>query len=78
MQAVSNSTKNMCYSAFLGFYNSSLRDLKWSKEELVQQGNAYALQVLKTHGVPPIPKKTVGMMGLKYVLGSWRYSFSVS
>nr|GAT54174.1 predicted protein [Mycena chlorophos] len=68
---VSEEVKAQTYRAFLGFYNAYCKGLKWSKEELVQTGNAYAVEALGwTRDAPPdIEKKTVGKMGLKGVRG---------
>lgn len=55
----------MAYQAWMGFYNSYLGKLHWTKAELVEQANYYALECLKLHGVPALEPKTVGKMGLK-------------
>jgi ATP-dependent RNA helicase MSS116 len=60
------------YSAWLGFYKSHAGKLHWDSATLVQYANRYAgcLLALDASGnPPPIPKKTVGMMGLKGVPG---------
>jgi len=36
----------VAYQAWLGFYNSSLRDLRWTQDILVQNANEYALIAL--------------------------------
>ena len=41
----------------------------WSKAQLVQAANDYALNVLGCPQIPGILKKTVGMMGLKGIPG---------
>lgn len=56
------------YQAFLGYYNSNLRRIGWSKEQLVATGTQYALS-MGLREQPTLKKKTVGMMGLKGVAG---------
>ena len=58
----------MAYQAWLGFYNS-VRELKWSKPELVANANRYALECLLLPEIPALEPKTVGKMGLKGVPG---------
>jgi ATP-dependent RNA helicase MSS116 len=56
------------YQAYLGFYNSNLRKLGWTKEHLVQEAALFAKSIgLKE--TPFLLKKTVGKMGLKGVPG---------
>jgi len=57
----------MCYSAWLGFYNSQ-RGVRWSKPELVQHANKWA-KVIGLAKQPVLEKKTVGKMGLKGIPG---------
>lgn len=59
----------MAYQAWLGFYNSFCGKLRWSKRELVERANNYALECLKLAEVPSLEPKTVGMMGLKGIPG---------
>ncbi|KAI8616832.1 P-loop containing nucleoside triphosphate hydrolase protein [Chytriomyces sp. MP71] len=67
---VSGETKGMAYAAWLGFYNALTREIGWrGKDELVREGNRYALECLGCETLPGIPKKTVGKMGLKGVPG---------
>jgi ATP-dependent RNA helicase MSS116 len=68
---VSDETKESAYRAWLGYYNGSTKDMKWSKEQLVREGWDYAVQSLGwTGSVPPsIEPKTVGKMGLRGVPG---------
>jgi ATP-dependent RNA helicase MSS116 len=57
-------TAVMAYQAWLGYYNSNRRALRWSNQELVQM----AVQFSKLCGLreqPALQKKTVGKMGLK-------------
>jgi len=53
------------YQAWIGFYNTYLRKLNWTKQELVSQANHYALDCMKLGGIPALDPKTVGKMGLK-------------
>ncbi|CAO1625489.1 unnamed protein product [Jaminaea pallidilutea] len=68
---VSDESKSQTYQAMLGYYNSSLRALKWDKPKLVQMANEYARSSLRYAGPapPPLLAKTVGKMGLKGVPG---------
>lgn len=56
------------YQAFLGFYNSNLRLLRWTPVQLVDMANFFA-RVIGLPGVPVLQKKTVGKMGLRGVPG---------
>ncbi|KAJ3224031.1 hypothetical protein HDU81_008792 [Chytriomyces hyalinus] len=71
LQNVSEETKSMAYAAWLGFYNSLLKEIRWKggKDELVTEANRYAVSCLGCAVVPGISKKTVGKMGLKGVPG---------
>ena len=62
-------TKEQAYVAWMGFYNGSCGKMGWSKTQLVEHANRYALEILGCPGLPGILKKTVGMMGLKGVPG---------
>jgi ATP-dependent RNA helicase MSS116 len=56
------------YQAWLGFYNSHLRKIGWSKAELVRQAGLYAMSIgLLT--TPALQKKTIRMMQLTGVPG---------
>ncbi len=57
------------YQAYLGFYNSNLKRLRWSQNDLVQNANEFAINVLGLPSPPPLEAKTVGKMGLKGVPG---------
>jgi ATP-dependent RNA helicase MSS116, mitochondrial len=56
------------YSATLGFYNSNLRRLGWSKPQLVEHINELIL-TLGCSEVPSIPRDTLGKMGLRGTRG---------
>ena len=53
------------YQAWLGYYNSNLRRVKWSKDTLVDHANMYATEVMGLREPPALMAKTVGKMGLK-------------
>lgn len=75
LSQVSEEAKGQAYQAWLGYYNSSLKKLRWSQADLVRNANEYAQHTLKTapgpNGwVPPaLQAKTIGKMGLKGVPG---------
>lgn len=68
---VSDESKSQAYQAALGYYNSSLKLLRWNKDTLVAKMNEYARDSLGYGGntSPPLLAKTVGKMGLKGVAG---------
>lgn len=57
------------YSAWLGYYKDAGKHVKLDRAEIVQMANQHAKYVLGYPGIPPIPKKTVGKMGLKGIPG---------
>ncbi|KAI1014398.1 hypothetical protein LB504_012165 [Fusarium proliferatum] len=61
--------KSRVYQAWLGYYNSHMKALRWDKEELVRQANVYAREGLGSPDVPTIQKSTAGKMGLRGVRG---------
>ena len=61
--------KARVYQAWLGYYNSHMKALRWDKTLLVHEGNKFALQGLGAPEVPALQKSTVGKMGLKGVRG---------
>eukprot|EP00854_Cymbomonas_tetramitiformis_P016119 gene16119-19118_t len=62
-------TTSQAYQAWLGYYNSYLRELKWDKPQLVAMGNMMAATVLALEQPPAIQKITIGRMGLSGVAG---------
>eukprot|EP01059_Diplonema_ambulator_P010667 TRINITY_DN2067_c0_g3_i2.p1 TRINITY_DN2067_c0_g3~~TRINITY_DN2067_c0_g3_i2.p1 ORF type:complete len:596 (+),score=206.68 TRINITY_DN2067_c0_g3_i2:270-1790(+) len=62
---VSHGTMCAAYQAWLGFYNSNLKKLGWSREELVRQANAWITTCCLLKEVPYLQAKTVGKMNLK-------------
>ncbi|KAK4689976.1 hypothetical protein P7C73_g113, partial [Tremellales sp. Uapishka_1] len=76
LQNVSDESKGQAYQAWIGYYNSNLRALKWSQADLVRNANDYAKTALHYQGAgsqdwkpPGLFAKTVGKMGLKGVPG---------
>jgi ATP-dependent RNA helicase MSS116 len=59
----------MAYQAWIGFYNSNLKTTKWSKAELVNNGNRWICESCRQPNPPAIRARTVGKMGLKNVPG---------
>jgi ATP-dependent RNA helicase MSS116, mitochondrial len=57
------------YQAWLGFYNSNMKKLRWSPRDLVMHANAMAACWGYPDRPPALQKKTVGKMGLKGVPG---------
>jgi len=68
VRKMNNLTLVMAYQAWLGFYNSNLKLLRWSKEDLVAEANDWFAS-LGQREPPALLAKTVGKMGLKGVPG---------
>ncbi|GKU22492.1 unnamed protein product [Fusarium langsethiae] len=62
-------TKSRVYQAWLGYYNSHMKSLRWDKEEMVRQANVFASQGLGAPETPALQKSTVSKMGLKGIRG---------
>lgn len=70
MDQVDRKSKAQAYSAWLGYYKTSLKSIKWTPTQLVEHANAYSSDVLRYGPKPPgLLAKTVGKMGLKGVKG---------
>lgn len=77
MDQVDDKSKAQAYSAWMGYYNGSLKACRWTKQDLVDHANEYARTVLRYKGEeggagwkpPGMMKKSIGMMGLKGVTG---------
>ncbi|WRT65276.1 uncharacterized protein IL334_002219 [Kwoniella shivajii] len=70
LATVSDEAKTQAYQAWLGYYNSNMKTLKWSQTDLVRNANDYAKVALRFGPEPPgLLAKTVGKMGLKGVPG---------
>ena len=67
--ALDADTKNKTYRAWLGYYKTHARAMRWKDADLVAQANAFADAGLHADGVPPVERQTVGKMGLKGVPG---------
>ncbi|EXJ87670.1 hypothetical protein A1O1_04594 [Capronia coronata CBS 617.96] len=61
--------KPRIYQAWLGYYKTHMKSLRWSATELVREANQFALQGLDCPDVPALEKSTIGKMGLKGVPG---------
>jgi hypothetical protein len=64
LAATEQKEAEQAWQAWLGYYNSQLRKLNLTKEQLVGKSAEYAA----TLGLPQIPalqKKTIGKMGLQ-------------
>ena len=62
-------TLSCAYQAYLGFYNSYLKRLRWNQEEVVRRANEFSSDVMRMPSPPALQAKTVGKMGLKGVPG---------
>ncbi|KAJ7490283.1 P-loop containing nucleoside triphosphate hydrolase protein [Mycena galericulata] len=71
LPSVSAETKAQAYRAFLGVYKTSLKGLRWTREELVEHANEFAVRALgwTDPEMPSIEKKTIGKMDLRGVKG---------
>lgn len=55
------------FQAWLGFYKSHLKRIRWSKESLVAAANSWVINVCKQEEVPGLQPKTLAKMGLRGV-----------
>ncbi|EFX06579.1 ATP-dependent RNA helicase mitochondrial precursor [Grosmannia clavigera kw1407] len=53
------------YQAWLGYYKSHMKPLRWDKDQLVASANSFARDGLHATNTPAIQKSTVGKMGLR-------------
>lgn len=67
--AASFDNKGKVYQAWLGYYKTYTKQLRWDVETLVDEANMFAFKGLIAGEVPGIPRNTVGKMGLKGVKG---------
>ena len=58
-----------CLQAWLGFYNTFTKRLRWSKEDCVAHANIFSSTVLGLPSPPALEAKTVRKMGLQGVYG---------
>ncbi|CAI7912650.1 unnamed protein product, partial [Closterium sp. NIES-54] len=68
LSRVETSAKEQAYVAFLGYYNSNLRVLKWTPQILVATGNEFA-ELMQCPEQPAIEPRLLGKMGLRKVAG---------
>lgn len=63
--------KGQAYRAWMGYYNSYLRRMGWTKTDLIREAGLLAVSAFgwTESKPPPIEPKTVGMMGLKGLPG---------
>jgi ATP-dependent RNA helicase MSS116, mitochondrial len=66
---ISPSVRGMAYAAWLGYYNSHLKKLRWDKTTCVQSANQFSREVLSLEEPPALMARTVGKMGLKGIPG---------
>ncbi|KAI1003187.1 hypothetical protein K3495_g5019 [Podosphaera aphanis] len=57
------------YQAWLGYYKNHLKSFKWTTEQLVEEGNKFALEFLRATEIPALQRSTISKMGLKGVQG---------
>ena len=71
LAAVSDEEKGQVYRAWMGYYNTYLRRMRWTKEDLVREAGLMAVSAFGwTESKPPgMEPKTIGKMGLKGVPG---------
>eukprot|EP00754_Rhynchopus_humris_P027754 Rhum_TRINITY_DN15106_c24_g1::Rhum_TRINITY_DN15106_c24_g1_i1::g.139875::m.139875/K17679/MSS116; ATP-dependent RNA helicase MSS116, mitochondrial len=69
LQSMSKATLCAAYQAWLGFYNSNLKAIGWSKPTLVEHANYWVTECCLLREVPSLQAKTVGKMGLRDVPG---------
>jgi ATP-dependent RNA helicase MSS116, mitochondrial len=62
-------TKTTAYQAWMGFYNTHLRALRWDKTDLVAMANHWITAVVGDAEPPELQARTVGKMGLRDVPG---------
>lgn len=60
----------------MGFYNSHLKRLKWTKEEVVRRANLFATEVLFLDSPPALQAQTVRVLQLSGEMW-WRASVPV-
>lgn len=71
LTAVPDEEKGQVYRAWMGYYNSFLRRMGWSKADLVREAGRLAVSGFgwTESKLPPMDPRTVGKMGLKGVPG---------
>lgn len=69
VRRVDQKTKELAYQAWLGFYNSNLRVLGWSREVLVERAREWAMLFAGLDDAPELSTMIAGKMGLRRVAG---------
>lgn len=77
LQKIDDATKSQAYRAWLGYYKSNVKTLKWDVNTLVQHANEYARRALLFQAdvsdgewkPPGLLAQTIGKMGLRGVPG---------
>lgn len=71
LAALPDEEKAQAYRAWMGYYNSYLKKMKWTKADLVREAGLLAVSGFgwTESNPPPIEPRTVGMMGLRGVPG---------
>jgi ATP-dependent RNA helicase MSS116, mitochondrial len=71
LAAVTDEEKGQVYRAWMGYYNSFLRRMGWTKADLVREAGKLAVSGLgwTESNLPSMDPRTVGKMGLKGVPG---------
>jgi ATP-dependent RNA helicase MSS116 len=69
LRRVSPQTMETAYQAWMGFYNSNLKRVRWTKDDLVAQANDWIVRICGLPEPPMLLARTVGKMGLKGVQG---------
>ena len=69
LSKLSPKTCSMGYQAWLGYYNSNLKRVRWNKNKLVEYATIFATACLMLPEPPALLAKTVGKMGLKGMPG---------
>ncbi|KAK8073643.1 atp-dependent rna helicase protein [Apiospora phragmitis] len=68
-QKLAPEVQNKAYQAWLGFYKTFMKSMRWDAETLVAEANKLALDGLGAPEVPTLYKSTVGKMGLRGTRG---------
>ncbi|KAG5351440.1 hypothetical protein C0989_006451 [Termitomyces sp. Mn162] len=71
LPSVQSMTKEQAYRAWLGYYKTFLKVVKWDREELVRRANAYVREALgwEEEDVPGVEPMLVGRMQMRGVPG---------
>jgi ATP-dependent RNA helicase MSS116, mitochondrial len=71
LTALPDEEKSKAYRAWMGYYNTYLKRMGWTKTDLIREAGLLAVSAFGwTERIPPpIEPKTVGLMGLKGLPG---------